>query len=215
LNTAYPHPALFRKSLAVLFDDESLFKRRVGHIHDKGGFPCSFFGFPLELRDLGAIRERLAVARNTGLICLDHRRIGDNHLEHFVGPCGRDHRPSPRIPGSRRTRFPLGDFSKYLSLSWTLRVNGRGAEDGPALAVAVAMVSLAIARHAFFARHAFCPSWLILFLNQDFDFGSWIGHKHTTPEFLILRSRVPQGRERTFAKLNPGAKKYPRPDASF
>src|SRR5580692_2521817 len=56
------------------------------------GASVLFFGFP--------IRERLAVARNAGLVRLDHGRIGDDHLEHFVGPGGRDHRPvlvSPEV----------------------------------------------------------------------------------------------------------------------
>src|SRR5438132_2495139 len=75
-------PAAFRKSLAVLFDDESLGKD-VWHIHDEGGL-CALLRLPLELHDHGAIRERLAAARNAGFVRLDHRRIGDDHLAHLV-----------------------------------------------------------------------------------------------------------------------------------
>src|ERR1700738_3471710 len=74
--------AAFRKSLAVLFDDEGLGKD-VWYIADEGGLRA-LLRFPLELRDLGAIRERLAVAWNAGLVRRDHGRIGDDHLEHFV-----------------------------------------------------------------------------------------------------------------------------------
>src|SRR5580704_3969357 len=64
--------AAFRKSLAVLFDDESL-REDVWHIHDEWGLRA-LLRLPLEFRDLGAIRERLAVARNAGLVRLDHGR---------------------------------------------------------------------------------------------------------------------------------------------
>jgi hypothetical protein len=60
--------AAFRKSLALLFDDESLGKD-VWHIHDEGGL-CTLLRLALELHDHGAIREWLAVARNTGLVRL-------------------------------------------------------------------------------------------------------------------------------------------------
>src|SRR6266403_3754511 len=90
--------AALRKSLAVLFDDESL-GEDVWHIHDERGLRA-LLRLPLELYDHGAIRERLAVARNAGLVRLDHGRIGDDYLEHFVGPGGRDRRPvlvSPEV----------------------------------------------------------------------------------------------------------------------
>src|SRR5438046_5765394 len=53
-----------RKSLAVLFDEKSL-REGVRHIHHKGGLR-TLFRLPLELRDLGAVGERLAIARNAG-----------------------------------------------------------------------------------------------------------------------------------------------------
>src|SRR3954452_198186 len=62
--------AAFRKSLAVLFDDESL-REHVWHIHDEWGLRA-LLRLPLELCDLGAVRESLAVAGNAGLVGLDH-----------------------------------------------------------------------------------------------------------------------------------------------
>src|SRR6266404_9565292 len=55
----------FRKSLAVLFHQESLGKG-VWHIHDERCLGA-LLGLPLEPGDFEAIRERLAVARNAGL----------------------------------------------------------------------------------------------------------------------------------------------------
>jgi len=52
------------KSLAVLFDDESL-REDIWHIHVELGLGA-LLRLPLELYDPGAIWERLAVARNLG-----------------------------------------------------------------------------------------------------------------------------------------------------
>src|ERR1700733_1321551 len=49
-------PAAFRKSLAVLFHDESLAKD-VWHIHDERGFGA-LLRLPLEFHNHGAIRKR-------------------------------------------------------------------------------------------------------------------------------------------------------------
>src|SRR5882724_7360042 len=83
--------AAFRKSLAVFFHDKGLSKD-VRHIDRERSF-SALFRLPLELHDSGAIRERLAVAGNTGLVCLDHGRIGDDDLTHFLGSGGGDYRP--------------------------------------------------------------------------------------------------------------------------
>src|SRR5271169_1362832 len=56
-----PFPA-FRKSLAVLFHEEGL-REDVWHIHNEGGLRAPL-ELPLELRNHGAIRERLTVARD-------------------------------------------------------------------------------------------------------------------------------------------------------
>jgi hypothetical protein len=98
LNSAYPHPLLFGNLLLSFSIGESLLED-VWHIHGEGGLRA-LLRLPLELDDLGAIRERLAVARNAGLVRLDHRRVGDDDLEHFVGAGGRDDRPvlvSPEV----------------------------------------------------------------------------------------------------------------------
>src|SRR5947207_14490678 len=66
-----------RNPLAVLLDDESL-SGGVRHIYDEGGLRA-LLEAPLELRDLGAFRETLTIARNAGLVRLDHSRIGYDH----------------------------------------------------------------------------------------------------------------------------------------
>jgi len=80
---------------------------------------------PLELHDRGAIRERLAVARNAGLVRADHRRIGDDHLEYFVGPGRGDH-------GTVLISLKIGkrDSARRFQEVLILRVDGRGDEDG-------------------------------------------------------------------------------------
>src|ERR1700688_1932868 len=84
-------PAAFCKSLAVLFHDES-FLKDVWHIHNEGSLRA-LLRCPLELHDHGAVRERLAVARNAGLERLDHGRIANDHFEPFVGSGRRDDCP--------------------------------------------------------------------------------------------------------------------------
>ena len=65
------------------------------------------------------------LARGAGLERLDHGRIGDDHLEHFIGPGGRYHRPvlvSPEV-GKR-------DSARRFQRVLVLRLNGRAAQDG-------------------------------------------------------------------------------------
>jgi len=47
----------------------------------------------VQLHDLGAFGEGLAVAGRAGLVGCDHLGIGDDDLEHLVRAGGRDHRP--------------------------------------------------------------------------------------------------------------------------
>src|ERR1700722_6641495 len=120
-------PAAFCKSLAVLFHDESLLKD-VWHIHDEGSLRA-LLRRPLELRDLGTVRERLAVARNAGLERLDHDRIANDHLEPFVGSGRRDDCPvlvSPEIGERDSAR----GFQRVLVVVLALREKDHGAEDG-------------------------------------------------------------------------------------
>src|SRR5271170_3820538 len=60
-----PSAVVLQKSFAVLLHNESLLKD-VWHIHDERSFRA-LLRLPLELRDLGAIRERLAITRDTVL----------------------------------------------------------------------------------------------------------------------------------------------------
>src|SRR5580658_6635102 len=93
------------------------------------GASVLFFGFHWSFAILGAIWERLAVAGNAGLVRLDHGRIGDDYLEYFVGPGGRDDRPvliSPEV-GDRNS---AGRFQRVLIVVMALREKGRGGEEG-------------------------------------------------------------------------------------
>src|SRR4029077_12876560 len=115
----------FRKSLAVLFHEKCL-REYIWHIDDERSLGA-LLRLPLELRDLGALRERLAVARNSTFECLDDGWIADYHLEH-VGLGGRDHRPvlvSLEV-GERNSAWR---FERVLVLLF-LRVNRRAADDG-------------------------------------------------------------------------------------
>ncbi len=76
-------------------------------------------------------------------------------------------------PLKSENAIPLGDFSEYLSCAETA-VATRAAS----AAVAIAIVSLLL-------RFVADP-----YLNQDFHFGSWIGHSISHPQSLILRSAV-------------------------
>src|ERR1700683_3435871 len=58
--------AAFGKSVAVLFHDESLLEN-VRHINDEGGLGA-LLRLSLELHDLGAVRERLAVPGDARLV---------------------------------------------------------------------------------------------------------------------------------------------------
>src|SRR5690348_17254162 len=60
----------FGKALAVLLDKKDVLIP-VRHIDDKGRLGALFVG-PLDLRDPGAVGERLAVAGNAGAIGGDH-----------------------------------------------------------------------------------------------------------------------------------------------
>ncbi len=87
--------------------------------HEKGIFTVTQLSY--------AFRPR---RRSTpgGTKCIDHGRVGDDHLEHFVGPGGRDHRPvlvSPEVGERDSARR----FQRVLILRVVLRVNGRGDED--------------------------------------------------------------------------------------
>ena len=70
------------------------------------------------------VREGLAIARCAGFERLDHNRIGDDHLERFFGPGGREHGPilvSPEVGE--------GDSARRCQRVLVLSVNGRGAQD--------------------------------------------------------------------------------------
>src|ERR1700688_605983 len=109
-------PTAFRKSLAVLFHEERLGKD-IWHIHHEGCLRA-LLRLPLEFRDHGALRERLAVSRNAGLVRFDHGRVSDDDLEHFVGPGRRDTDQSS-YPLKSENAIPLGDLSEYSSCAET------------------------------------------------------------------------------------------------
>ena len=116
-------PAGFRKSLAVFFYDESLLKD-VWHIHRELGLRA-LLRLPLELHDHGAFGENLAVARNAGFERIDHGRVGDDDLKHFVGASGRDDRPVLVSVEVGETRFRLGISASTCPARKRLRRRGR------------------------------------------------------------------------------------------
>src|SRR5262245_66521754 len=59
-----------RVFLLVLFNEEDVLK--VVRDPHKEGRLIALLRFPLDLRNLGAVRERLAVAREAGLVGVDH-----------------------------------------------------------------------------------------------------------------------------------------------
>jgi hypothetical protein len=76
-NTAYPHPCVRGARR----------KRRIGYL----------LQFPLDLRDLGALGEGLAIAGDTLLVRVDHHRIRKDEPDYIlgVGQTGADSLPSP------------------------------------------------------------------------------------------------------------------------
>src|SRR6267154_3226973 len=65
-----------RKFLAVLFPEKKVCQR-VRHFHGERSFRA-LLRFPLDLRDLGTLGERLAVARNTGFVSGNYRWIAED-----------------------------------------------------------------------------------------------------------------------------------------
>src|SRR4029077_8344906 len=75
------------KSLAVLLDELKRMQGtgyRVRRAGGKGGVG-KFFRLPLDLRNLGAVGERLAIARSTFLVRLDHHGIRNDYSNHVLG----------------------------------------------------------------------------------------------------------------------------------
>src|SRR5579872_165152 len=120
-------PSALRESLAVFFDDES-FSKDVWHIHYKWSLR-TFLRFPLELDDHRAIREWLAVDGNAGFERFDHRRIGDDHLQPFVGSGGRDDSPI-LVPPEVGERDSAWRSQRVLVVLLVLCEKGCDAEDG-------------------------------------------------------------------------------------
>src|SRR5579872_3056080 len=87
-----------RKTLAVLLDEEEVLQAG-GHIHVKRGLRALLEPV-FDFRDLGSIRERVAIPRNAGPVCVDHRGICHHDLQQFRGLTDRHNLPalvSPEI----------------------------------------------------------------------------------------------------------------------
>src|SRR3982751_7020064 len=81
-------PAARRREMrAVLLHDERL-REDVRHIDGEGSLRALLW-LPLELHHLRTLGERLAIARNAGLVCGDHDGVTDDDLEDLVSPGGR------------------------------------------------------------------------------------------------------------------------------
>src|SRR3954464_3006004 len=82
LEQRIPPSTAVRKSLAVLLHHESLCEY-IRHIHHERGLRA-LLRLPLELHDLGAIRESLAVAWNASFVSVYHDGVGDDPLEPLI-----------------------------------------------------------------------------------------------------------------------------------
>src|SRR4051795_1575050 len=114
--------AAVRESLAILLDETNAVQG-VRHIYGKGRLRI-LFRYPLDLRDLGAVGERLAVAGNAGPVGVDLHGIGDDQLDLFVGLTDGDRLPvlvSPEV----REREP----ARHLHGVLVLRREGYAARD--------------------------------------------------------------------------------------
>src|SRR3977135_2586140 len=83
--------AAFWKSLAIP-DHEIDVMQGVWYRRRSGGLG-TLFCFPMDLRHLRAVRERLAVAGNAGLVGVDHHGVDEDHSEHVSGLTDRDRLP--------------------------------------------------------------------------------------------------------------------------
>src|ERR1700722_19946125 len=66
--------------------------RTSGTLTEKGA-SVFFFGFHSIFCNLGAVGERLAVAGNAGPVGVDHRGIGDHHLQQIFSLTDGDDLP--------------------------------------------------------------------------------------------------------------------------
>src|ERR1700722_10699764 len=87
----------------------------LGAWHRCRGKRLHLFWVPMDLRHLGAIGERLAVARNAGLVGLDHHGISQDHSDRRFVVTDGDSLPS-FIPPELREREPTRNFQCVLVL---------------------------------------------------------------------------------------------------
>jgi hypothetical protein len=103
-----------RESLAIFLNEKNVLQG-VRHPYKKGGL-SALLRFPLDLRNLGALRERLTVTGNASPVGIDHRGIGDHHLEQVFSLADGDNLPvfvSPEI----RERESIRNLQGVLVLS--------------------------------------------------------------------------------------------------
>src|SRR5262249_55820359 len=116
-----------RESLGILFDERNRFQG-VRYIYEIGRHIVPFEG-PLDLRNFGTVREKLAIARHAVLICLYHRVIRRDYfqaglgltycnvLPGFVSPELRKREPAAwyfqRVPVLRGNCFAAPDNERY------------------------------------------------------------------------------------------------------
>src|SRR5215467_7441873 len=111
-----------RKSLGVLFDEGKRFQG-IRHVDEIGGHRIPFER-PLDLCDLGAVGEKLAVAGKTAPESLHHYGVGDDHLDRGLGLADGDVLPLFVAPEGRKPTP-----SRYFQLVPVLQCNGRSGQD--------------------------------------------------------------------------------------
>jgi hypothetical protein len=111
-----------RKSLGILFDERNRFQG-VRHVHEIGGLVVLFEG-PLDLRNLGAVGKKLAIAWNPVPICVYHGVIRRDHLQAGFGLtyCNI-------LPGFVSPEVRPRESVRYLQRVPVLRRKGQAAHD--------------------------------------------------------------------------------------
>src|SRR5579872_2426414 len=97
----------------------------LGAWHRGCGERLHLFRVPMDLRQLRAIGERLAVAGNAGHVCLDHLRISEDRSNKGSVLTNGDNLPG-LVTSELREREPIWHFQSVL----VLRGKGPAAHDG-------------------------------------------------------------------------------------
>jgi Homeodomain-like domain len=115
--TAHPSPfAAVRKPLAVLHHEVDVM---LGARHRRCGERLHHFRVPMDLRQLGAVGERLTVAGNAGRVGVDHHGISEDRSKQGSIVTDGDNLPSLVSPELRECE-PIRHLQSVLGLWWRM-----------------------------------------------------------------------------------------------